>query len=525
MSDLQDFVTGRHEVKPDSRRQVIGNQHRVPVPVTRLQRPESRSSNQRPKHNLTTGPALPGLNFWSSESNAAHSPNGFADGFDTDAEGLEDTTIISNLASYDGQSRDGCVPGHLLVNKESPQDRDSGHGIRGMAWNGMEPLQIDRRLNQLEVNDLTMEADDESYEGSANEEGDEESVGEGSLNVGILRELNSPGYAQYRQQGNSHSKQAVMQSLLASSATRNELVLRKMTAGVHRTVHPVVPKRSNASDAVGDPEARLHRADPQRVQMPTRQPLQPVPERSQNGSIKQPQHSDHLANTLQQSSISILPSLTMPQDQGVADHDRRASREQPRAIHENVTAKATTTSSLGLPGKELPAGEDEDLNVAADRVSTDSAISMQTRKRALDLDYSLEQLSSMTFIQLSSESFDVAPKEPVLPQKLRISPLTEQLKYVLRLSDSNSKARQRRGLFDSLPIEQHEECGDLMIVIFAEILTKYKDTRQQRRKIAKDFEGELAQREERVRKKKNAVEQDLGNLKRGGEQVVRGMVA
>ena len=61
-----------------------------------------------------------------------------------------------------------------------------------------------------------------------------------------------------------------------------------------------------------------------------------------------------------------------------------------------------------------------------------------------------------------------------------------------------------------------------MIRRFSDIMSKYTEARQQRRRAAKDIEEEVANREDCVRGKTTAVDKDLGRLKRGGEEVVRG---
>lgn len=162
--------------------------------------------------------------------------------------------------------------------------------------------------------------------------------------------------------------------------------------------------------------------------------------------------------------------------------------------------------------------QDEIVNEFNDRDSIASFEGTKTRKRARDLDYSLDQLSRMTFEQLRSEPFDHDPgaKEPVLPQEVANGTLAEKLDHMLSLKGNDTKAIRQWTVFASLPIEQYEDCGDLIIEKFTGIIAKFKDARQQRRKVVREFEEEVAKREEQVRGKTSAVEKDLGRLKRGG---------
>lgn len=97
----------------------------------------------------------------------------------------------------------------------------------------------------------------------------------------------------------------------------------------------------------------------------------------------------------------------------------------------------------------------------------------------------------------------------------------EKLDYLVNLKDQVVKVSQERSFLASLPMDEYEECGDIMVERFSDFVKTFKTARQQRRKIAKEFEDEIAKREELVRDKINAFEKDLNRLKTGGEDVVR----
>ena len=191
-------------------------------------------------------------------------------------------------------------------------------------------------------------------------------------------------------------------------------------------------------------------------------------------------------------------------------------------LHSGDEKAMSTPNGDSFP--QFSSQQDEVVDEFNDRDSIASSEGTKTRKRARDLDYSVAQLSRMTFEQLRSEPFDHDPraKEPVLPQEVANGTLAEKLDHMLSLKGNDTKAIRQRTVFASLPIEQYEDCGDLIIEKFAGIIAKFKDARQQRRKVVREFEEEVAKREERVRGKTSAVEKDLGRLKRGGEEVVRG---
>ncbi|KAL8799924.1 MAG: hypothetical protein Q9182_005543 [Xanthomendoza sp. 2 TL-2023] len=146
-------------------------------------------------------------------------------------------------------------------------------------------------------------------------------------------------------------------------------------------------------------------------------------------------------------------------------------------------------------------------------------------KAEIGLDYDPKTLQQMSFEQLASESFDTAPQppRPDNPSPGNDSTLEEQLLHLHALDGPADQIHsQRQAFFSSLPIDRYEECGDLMTDRFGSIILKFKDARQRKRAIAREFEEEVAKRQEVVEGKKRAVEGDMERLKRAGRDVVRG---
>ncbi|KAL8672274.1 MAG: hypothetical protein Q9168_003244 [Polycauliona sp. 1 TL-2023] len=144
----------------------------------------------------------------------------------------------------------------------------------------------------------------------------------------------------------------------------------------------------------------------------------------------------------------------------------------------------------------------------------------------LQLDYEPETLRKMTYQQLANESFDTAP-QPNRHSNGNMSheggsPLDEKLLRLHALDGSQQKVHsQRQEFFSSLPIDQYEECGDLMAKHFSQIVSKFQDARQRKRGLAKEFEEEVAARQKLVERRTVAVGEDLDRLKRAGQDVVR----
>ena len=152
----------------------------------------------------------------------------------------------------------------------------------------------------------------------------------------------------------------------------------------------------------------------------------------------------------------------------------------------------------------------------------------QGQKRPFQLDYDQVQLSEMTFEELKKQPFDHDPQAlpSTLPNDVANSSLGEKLKYVMSsLKADSEKGQKRQRFFSSLTIYEHEECGDMIVGQFSDLLKKFKDARQDKRKLAMAYEEEVANREERVRAKRELLEKDLHRLKRAGQDVVRGKQA
>ena len=147
------------------------------------------------------------------------------------------------------------------------------------------------------------------------------------------------------------------------------------------------------------------------------------------------------------------------------------------------------------------------------------------QKRSRDLDYSIHQLSDMDYQKLKEESFDFTPNasNTISPRDLPDPniPLSDRLHKVFNDKSQKDKAVRARGFFASLTIEQYEECGDLLLDSFQNVMGKLKQARQQKRKAAQAIEEQIAKREEWVRKKRGVCELELGRLKSAGAAVVK----
>ena len=147
----------------------------------------------------------------------------------------------------------------------------------------------------------------------------------------------------------------------------------------------------------------------------------------------------------------------------------------------------------------------------------ESCVSKRRAEPEIELDYSPQTLAAMTYEALQAEPFDMHPAavSSVLPATHVSAPLDHQLSYV-----ANLPPEQQRQFCASLPAAQWDECGDWFVEQFASFVAKRKEARVEKRRVAMAFEEEIREREAKVRRKRQAVEESLKGMKKGGSAVL-----
>jgi hypothetical protein len=137
-------------------------------------------------------------------------------------------------------------------------------------------------------------------------------------------------------------------------------------------------------------------------------------------------------------------------------------------------------------------------------------------------DFEDQELEGMTYKDLKDQTWDVEKYDnnSRLPQELRDSaiPLSDRFQSCLEIDEPEAQLQ----FFATMPIAEWEEAGDLFIEKFAEIITKLKEARREKRKIATKFEEEVEAREAAIRAKSASLDQDLTEMRKGGEGVLKG---
>ncbi|KAL4897868.1 extracellular mutant protein 11-domain-containing protein [Aspergillus ambiguus] len=140
-----------------------------------------------------------------------------------------------------------------------------------------------------------------------------------------------------------------------------------------------------------------------------------------------------------------------------------------------------------------------------------------SKKRQLEADYPPEVLYQKSFADLQAEPFDRTPAATATSNLAQEIPGSDRISHILPLSEED-----RRAYFSNLSVEEWEECGDQIIEQFSNLLTKMKDLRQARRKTAAVFEAEIKRRHESVQEQSSEVSKKLEDMRTGGAEVLRG---
>lgn len=450
-------------------------------------------------------------------------------GFDTDVEGFDDTATMSTGASIRG--RQGELDDHDHVSSQY-----GATAVNEMISGAQVPFRRGReqQYHIQESRHVDAEDDEGSYAESADEEGDEASEEEDSVHDRILQELNSPGFSQYVQREASHMTQADPRSLIASPVLQHNPGLRDVAQHSQKPANPFTFKSTSVDGDATGLGVNRQRANRQGYEGATKQPSALSVQKVQGISTGHPSIPAQLAAQRRRESdhheASQQPSVTshqtlQPQSRVRlgGDKDIAATNEQLQANEERRLSVQTRSFNIGDDDSSFD--HDPKIDGRHDKKHTASICGPQTRKRNRNLDHGRGQLSSMTFKQLSNEPFNLAcdAARASLPQEFSNGNLSAKMDYIVeKLKEDDAKNVQRMAFFSSLPIDQYEECARIMVGRFGDILSKFTEASRQRRLAAKDFEDEIAKREACVGGKTTAVDKDLGRLKRGGEEVVRG---
>ncbi|EEQ29769.1 hypothetical protein McanMca71_005979 [Microsporum canis] len=171
-------------------------------------------------------------------------------------------------------------------------------------------------------------------------------------------------------------------------------------------------------------------------------------------------------------------------------------------------------------GFEEMVHHEEHTSLQSPHLSTVSAASSKRPLSNFISDYPRNILETKSFSDLQAEGFDYnpIPAQPLFQHDTHLS-LKDKLLRVKNFTDD-----QRRAFFSSVTLSEWEECGDLLVEEFCQILQKSKGARQTRRKVAAIFEAEIKRRHDAVEYDGKSIKNRLEDMRAGGIGVLRGKI-
>lgn len=141
------------------------------------------------------------------------------------------------------------------------------------------------------------------------------------------------------------------------------------------------------------------------------------------------------------------------------------------------------------------------------------------KKRTRDIDYDEEALRKMSFAELQNEPFDHDPTRRVVtsPAKPPADNLDDRLEFY-RSKDEDAQAQ----IFTQMSVREWDDSGDWFLEQFSSVVTRMKEARQAKRKIVEQYEREVSEREDEVRRHREAIDRKLSKLKHDSSAMLKG---
>ncbi|KAL4777827.1 extracellular mutant protein 11-domain-containing protein [Aspergillus nidulans var. acristatus] len=216
------------------------------------------------------------------------------------------------------------------------------------------------------------------------------------------------------------------------------------------------------------------------------------------------------------------------------NHTRAGTDESPRSLNtfeltnfddlENDSSMNDPFSRRASIRWVGPAEADSSPTHTHTDANTNTATKTPLRKRHLEPDYPPEILCTKTFSELQAEPFDRTPNPKASrpaaetqPRPPEMGKDEDKIAFLLRLTE-----QERGEYFSKLSMDDWEGCGDLLIEEFSKLMTKMKELRHARRKTAAIFEAEVKRRHTMVEEQSAEISAKFEEMRAGGAEVLRG---
>ena len=497
---LLDFVSQRQQGKGNPKCDAIADALNVTVPPTRLEKQAIQLHDKRRGHNIKSGSLFARTQPYRPSSFSNYSTNGHGDAFDTDAESLDDTSII-RMALPTGDPGNGSAP-------------------RGAVGNAEWTYQADLASKRMKVEERALFEGEEVSHGRTDKEASYEEATDGESETESLPEITflNQGVAEACERSNGQgarfrSSKAVLSNgftMLAPVQINEPCRDIGNSSGVSRACRVDSTQNVNIGQGLIDKHSAMNML----------------------GSSNRKEHRQHRTSTSHRLASDIhigqakIPSLFDSREWALQEFPtKRERREASDALNlviqkpEMISLNRRSSSFKDDYSDSEQNGNNATLD-ACHKLTQES----HRQKHRIDLDYATNELAQMSYQQLLVESFDNDPtlRDQQLPADLLHGLLSDRLAHLFAFNISVDQGEQRAAFFSVLTIEQFEECGDLVIDRLGSIVSKFKAARRLKRKIAKEFEDEVARRQGCVREMNSILEEDLKRMRQNGTDIMKG---
>lgn len=494
-----------------SQRQLRAEQAKVEVPVTHLGEPNNNGRAASPRFQPPV--TLPVQSRSSPEHGVPR------DMFDTDVEGVDDSTITGTSVFNFDDGRSQSPSNAKLAEKTSPRPsylprptrphRSSWYG--GLGDKAMKKAGFDSDDTEVTSSQVTSSvAEDGDDEKSQEPNGWYLSHKHRSVEEPLSKRLENFWSASKRMPSTSMEQVNAGPQPPASVNTVPEPQPRKLG----HMLAPTGPRKITIPHSMSaTPRTRFSPPKPSLLDRldisPTRHGSEPPPQTSRTlsmAALHPAEDSDHEDDA---------PGI----DETIRMSSRRISDHSVNAFD------ITNLSNLSRDDDEMM--QDPFFSRSTAKRGRRNTV-IHTRKRHLEADYPPEVLYQKSFADLQAEPFDKAPtptpppiKSPSLPPAAPPISDTQSpndaVSQLRRLTDQDRQTHLAR-----MSVDEWEDCGDQLIDRFGHLLTEMKKLRRARRRTAAVFEAEVRRRHEQVELQNSELSAKLEEMRTGGAEVLRG---
>lgn len=488
-----------------SSRQRLAEQAKVDIPLTTFAAPVSHGVNGRAPSEQQNGPAV------TSQPRAPYEDPAQGDMFDTDVDGVDDSTIAATTVLDPEEGQQFQIPPSRQAQHTDADNRPlnhlrPGHRLYGSNW--YENLG-DKAMKTAGFD--SDDADDDASQLNSSLADDEENGSEST--DWYYSHKHRPGEEPLSKRLEGFWNASKRNYTKPSNPVHTEPDPTPLVPPAHDTKKPA----GQAPPIGGGRKVTLPRGHATASRTRTRfSPPKPSLLEQPDMSSTRHRAPDHRAQPTGKKHTSAAAAVLPPI--GMDDVNPFTSDNERRDRNHSPTAFSITDLDV-LDNDE----EDTIQAPSSKRSSTKTTVSIDPTvptKRELEADYPPEILFQKSFSDLQAEPFDFTPPAatPVVePQEPQPDDAEDKVSLLLKLPDQD-----RANYLSNLSVEEWEECGDQLVDKFTLMLSRVKDLRRARRKTVAAFEAEIKRRHELVQGQTSELSGKLEDMRTGGFEVLRG---